>query len=97
MMPLQYSILVDRREFKVKSTDLRFAKTSSINPFLDIEEEEDRRRICCLSLKGKNEDDEATPFHLMTPTEKRERLAYLRYRMKIVAEAALFIYTLRKI
>ena len=33
----------------------------------------------------------------MTPDEKRARLDYLRYRMRVVADAALFIYSLKKI
>lgn len=48
MDPLQYSILVDQREVKVRSTNLRFALQSSINPFVDIEP---KRKFCCIKIK----------------------------------------------
>ena len=32
----------------------------------------------------------------MTPAQKKERLRYLRFRMKVIASASLFIHVLKK-
>ena len=42
-------------------------------------------------------DDSTKDFLDMTDGEKKERLAYLRYRMRVIAHAALFLHLLRRI
>ena len=57
--------------------------------------------MCC---KNDRDDEEElnphkfgipTAWHLMTEEDKKERLAYLRFRMKIIAQANNFIKLLR--
>ena len=67
------------------------------NNLLSAEKQKPKR---CLSLHAKSKVhpfNEPKPFSLMTPEEKRVRLDYLRYRVRVVVGASLFISKLKEI
>jgi len=71
----------------------------------DYFEEAEKKTICfCFKVKTKDsvyqrnqkKNSQIKSMKDMTPSEKKERLAYLRFRVKVIASAVLFIYVLRR-
>ena len=52
--------------------------------------------INCKCLKKQSSSNRLKTLAEMTPIEKKERLNYLRFRMKVIASSVLFIYVLKK-
>lgn len=91
--PLLYSKVVSERHMALKSTSLRFVPESNPN-FYDLEKP--RRRCFCIKIQRRNDLNFGKPFSQMDPEERQERLSYLRFRMRCIVHATLFINYLNK-
>lgn len=89
----RYQIVVRDREVKLSTTSLRFVPDANPNFYAT---EKRRRRCFCIKVKRRGARAPSKPFSLMSPEERKERLSYLRFRIRVIASAALFIHCLSK-
>ena len=95
MRPQEYKVFVDDYNHALTKTSLRFAKEKAYTGQIVIKPKR-HRLLRCKKRRGLN-DGSIKDFLDMTDREKKERLAYLRYRMRVIAHAALFLHLLRRI